>query len=562
MAYDLLIRNGIVIDGSGRPGVRADVAVHQGRIAEIGRIGGGARETIDADGLVVSPGFIDPHTHYDAQICWDRKMSCSPEHGVTSLVIGNCGVGVAPCRPEQREAAMRDLVSVEGMSYDVLKAGMTWDWESFPDYMRAVEQRGLAVNLGFLAPLTPFRFYVMGEASTERAATEDEAASIARLLGEAIEAGALGFSTTLFRQHIGFKGRPLACRLASREELALYCRTLRRLGKGVIEIAASQLPGVLSDEEFAMLEFLAEESGRPITWSAMIPMDDDPATAERTLERSAGLLARKVLPQTLSIICPLQFTLEDPFVFAPRAEWKQVFHRPVAEQIAILSDPSFRAAFRAGLATPDVLFRGDWNAVVAVEVANPALAYRLGRPISALAAEAGRDPVDLFLDMAIEDGLKTRFEVRQEHLEMRLANLVGDPRTLLGLGDGGAHVDMFCGASYSTHLLGAWVRERQALTLERAVQRMTSEPADFFGLTDRGRLAPGMMADIAIFDPATVGDARPTKAIRDLPGGGLRLVSEARGMEWVIVNGRILIERGRYRDELPGRVLRATKAPV
>ncbi len=557
MVHDLLVRNGTVIDGTGRPGYRADVAIHGGRIVEIGRITDAPRETIDADGLVVSPGFIDPHTHYDAQICWDTRLSCSPEHGVTSLVIGNCGVGVAPCRPEQREAAMRDLVSVEGMSYDVLTRGLSWDWESFPDYMRAAERRGLAINLGFLAPLTPFRFYVMGEESTTRAATKNEASRIAALLGEAVEAGALGFSTTLFRQHIGYKGRPLACRLASREELSLYCRTLRRLGKGVIEIAASQYPGTLSEEEFAMLEFLAEESDRPITWSAMIPMGDDLTTAERTLKRSAGLLARKVLPQTLCIVCPLQFTLNDPFVFAPRAEWKQIFHRSVSEQIAIFSDPSFRDAFRAGLGTPDVLFHGDWGTVVAVESDSPALADRLGCPISELAASTGGDPVDIFLDMAIEDGLKTRFEIRQEHLEMRLANLVGDPRTLLGLGDGGAHVDMFCGASYSTHLLGTWVRERQALTLERAVQRMTSEPADFFGLSDRGRLKPGMKADLAIFDPVTVGDARRAKPIRDLPGGGLRLVVEANGMEWVVVNGAVLLEHGTYRDGLPGQLLRS-----
>jgi N-acyl-D-aspartate/D-glutamate deacylase len=305
-----------------------------------------------------------------------------------------------------------------------------------------------------------------------------------------------------------------------------------------------------------MLDFLAAESDRPITWSAMIPMSDDPAIAEQTLERSAGLLARKVLPQTLCIVCPLQFTLNDPFVFAPRAEWKQVFHRPVAEQIALFSDPAFRAAFRAGLAVPDVLFRGDWSAVVAVESSSPALADRLGCPISEIAASRGMDPVDIFLDMAIEDGLRTRFEIRQEHLEIRLASLVGDSRTLLGLGDGGAHVDMFCGASYSTHLLGAWVRERQALTLERAIQRMTSEPADFFGLSERGRLTPGMMADLAIFDPETVGDARRAKPVRDLPGGGLRLVVEAKGMEWVVVNGKVLLKGGAYRDTLPGQILR------
>jgi N-acyl-D-aspartate/D-glutamate deacylase len=306
-----------------------------------------------------------------------------------------------------------------------------------------------------------------------------------------------------------------------------------------------------------MLQFLADESGRPITWTSMFPMGDDLASCERTLQRSAELRTRNVLPQTLCIICPLQFSLFDPFVFATRAEWKPVFHRTLAEQIAVYSNRDFRDAFRKGLSAPDVFFRGDWSNLTPVESASPALADRLGRSIGEIAAATGGDPVDLFLDMAIADGLQTRFEIRQEHLEAQMKDLVGDSRTLLGLGDAGAHVDMFCGASYSTHLLGTWVRERQALTLEHAVKRLTSEPADFLGLNDRGRLKPGMVADLAIFDPRTVGDARRAKSVRDLPAGGLRLVVEAQGMEWVIVNGTVLLEHGNYRDCLPGQLLRS-----
>ncbi len=556
MAYDLVIRGGTVVDGSGKPGYRADVAVHEGRIAEIGSIADSGRETIDAGGLVVAPGFIDPHTHYDAQICWDSRLTGSPEHGFTSLVVGNCGVGIAPCREDHREAAMRDLVSVEGMSLDVLTRGITWDWESFPDYMQAAMRRGTAVNLGFLAPLTPFRSFVMGEDATMRGADEAEAAQIAALLEEAMEAGALGIATTRYKQHIGYNGRPLACRLASREEWSLYCRTLRRLGRGVIEIAVSQDPGILSDDEFEMLEFLAEESGRPITWSSMFPMGGDIASCERTLERSAGLLAKKVLPQTLCIVCPLQFTLLDPFVFAARPEWRQIFHRPLQQQMAIYRDPAFRLEFREGLRMADVFFAGDWSMVAPVESSSPALKDRLGRSIAEIAAAAGRDPVDTFLDLALEDGLGTRFEIRQEHIEAGIGSLVGDPRTLLGLGDAGAHVDMFCGASYATHLLGTWVREKRALTLEHAVKRLTSEPADFLGLKDRGRLKPGMAADLAIFDPGTVGDAKRATPVRDLPGGGLRLTVEAMGMAWVIVNGSVLLEGGRYREGMPGQLLR------
>jgi N-acyl-D-aspartate/D-glutamate deacylase len=287
----------------------------------------------------------------------------------------------------------------------------------------------------------------------------------------------------------------------------------------------------------------------------MFPMGGNIEACERTLRRSEGLLARGVLPQTLCLVCPLQFTLLDPFVFAARAEWKPAFHRPVAEQIAFYSDAAFRDAFRKSLEVADVFFAGDWSVVAPVEFASPALAGRLGRSIAELARESGRDPVDVFLDLAIEDVLKTRFEIGQDHIEATVGGLVGDPRTLLGLGDAGAHVDMFCGASYTTHLLGAWVRERQALTLEHAVKRLTSEPADFLGLADRGRLAPGMAADIVVFDPATVGDGRRATAVRDLPGGGLRLVVEAKGIALVIVNGAVLLDSGRYRDVLPGRLL-------
>src|SRR3954453_8870589 len=227
MAYDLLIKNGTVIDGTGPPRRQADIAVKDGKIAEIGRIADGAAKVIDAAGAVVAPGFIDPHTHYDAQICWDPAISPSSWHGVTSVVMGNCGVGIAPCKPETREIAMKDLVNVEGIPFDVLNKGITWDWETFPEFMDAAAARNPSLNLAFIAPLTPFRHYVMGEASMERAATPEETARIAALIGEAVDKGALGFSSTTLNKHMGFEAKPLACRNASREELAAYCQQLK-----------------------------------------------------------------------------------------------------------------------------------------------------------------------------------------------------------------------------------------------------------------------------------------------------------------------------------------------
>src|SRR5437868_6692052 len=269
MAYDLLIKNGTVIDGSGAPRRQADVAVTDGRIAEIGKISEAATRVIDADGRVVAPGFIDPHTHYDAQICWDPAISPSSWHGVTSVVMGNCGVGIAPCRPETREVAMRDLVNVEAIPFEVLNAGITWDWVTFPEFLDAADRRGSALNLGFIAPLTPFRHWVMGEASLERAATAEETARISDLLGEAVDAGAFGFSTTVLNQHLGHQGRPLACRNASRDELTAYCGVLKERQKGAIEIALTQTVGLMNDQEEELLAMLLAESRRPVTFLAL-----------------------------------------------------------------------------------------------------------------------------------------------------------------------------------------------------------------------------------------------------------------------------------------------------
>src|SRR5208282_3403809 len=271
MAYDLLIKNGTIVDGTGAPRFRADVAVAGDRIAAIGKISEGAKRTIDASDLIVAPGFIDPHTHYDAQICWDPLLSCSSWHGVTSVVMGNCGVGIAPCKPETREIATWDLVNVEGIPFDVLAKGTTWDWQSFPEFMDAAERRGSGLNLGFLAPLTPFRHMVMGEESMERAARPEERIKIKALLKEAVGAGAVGFSLTRVRQHIGYQGRPLACRLADREELKAYANALRELDKGTIEIALNQDLAIVTDEEAELLDFMLTESARPVTWLGLAP---------------------------------------------------------------------------------------------------------------------------------------------------------------------------------------------------------------------------------------------------------------------------------------------------
>ena len=553
MEFDLLIRNGTVIDGTGAARVRADVGIAGGRIAAIGRLDGSAKTVIDADSLIVAPGFVDPHTHYDAQLFWDPMLTCSSWHGITTVVTGNCGVGLAPVRPSARETVMWDLVNLEAIPYEALEQGLAWDWESFPDYMNAAERRGSGVNLAFLAPLTPFRHYVMGEASLDRAATPDETAAIAELLKGAVAAGAVGFSTTNATAHIGFRGRPIACVQASRDELAAYARVLKQAGRGAIEIALGSAGTGVNDDDYALVDMLLAESGAPVTFLALIKHFDKPEAHIAMMDRVAGLIDRGAKPQMHSTNLVSDLNLRNPYMLSSFPSWHPLFNQPVETQTQIYRDPDFRRRFRAELETIRG-FHADFTMVWVNHAARPDFQRLIGKSVESIAAERGADPLDLFIDLALEDDLNleytaVRFGIPEEY--------IGDPRTLIGLSDGGAHVAILCNAGYTTEMLGDLVRERGLLSLELAIKRLTSEPADFFGLTDRGRIALGLAADLAIFDPATVGSnsARPEPR-NDLPGGGRRMVVPARGMEYVIVNGKVLLAHGEPAGSLPGRVLR------
>ncbi|MEN9727373.1 MAG: hypothetical protein RL434_1739, partial [Pseudomonadota bacterium] len=553
-------KNGTVVDGTGAPRQQADIGVKDGIIVDVGKVSGSAARTIDASDLIVAPGFVDPHTHYDAQICWDDITTPSCWHGVTTVVMGNCGVGIAPCRPETREIAAWDLVNVEAIPFDVLSKGVTWDWETFPQYMDAAERRGSGLNLGFLAALTPFRHYVLGEESMERAATAEETAKISGLLREAMEAGAMGFTSTFAGQHIGYQGRPLACRLASDAELKSYSNVLRDLGRGAIEIALTNEVSVLDPREYELLDMLLTESGRPVTWLALLNREDNPEAPQRTLREAADLLKRGALPQVTCRPMMTQIDLRKPFLFANMPCWNPAFNRPPEEQAQLYRDQKFRDAFREALKVPKI-FTGDWSRAIIHEVANPALQPLLGRNVESVARERGKDPMDTFLDLALEDNLEMQFTYELFNSdESRIPELIKDPRTIIGLSDGGAHVDMFCDAGYCTYLLGTWVRDREVMSLEHAVKRITTEPAALFGIRNRGRIAPGLAADFAIFDLARVGSGKRGEMRNDLPGGGRRLVVPARGIEYTIVNGTPLFEAGRDTGARPGQVLRSGRA--
>jgi N-acyl-D-aspartate/D-glutamate deacylase len=542
-----LLRNASLVDGTGSPARPADVVVDGDRIAAVQGPGeadaGGADEVVDLDGLVLAPGFIDVHTHYDAQVLWDGDLTPSSWHGVTSVVMGNCGFGVAPTRPEHREVVVRTLENVEGMSMEALEAGIDWCFESFPDYLRAVEARPTRLNVAAFVGHSPLRLFVVG--GEERPATEAEVAEMRRLLREAIEAGAIGFSTSRQPAHQGAWGRPVPSRFADVDEVYALASVLGELGKGVIQ--ASIGPGLFVDQ----FSDLAVRNGVPVTWTALVARADRPGAALRTVERSAALPG-EVYPQIACRPIVMQVSMTDPTPLAEVDEWKEVLARPRAERAALYADAAWRDRARdATLAA----WAHRWPKTSVEETATHRDA--VGVPLDRLAAERGTTPFDLLLDLALADGMATRFRIVLDNDgDDEVGDLLADQRTLLGLSDAGAHATQLCDACYSTHLLGHWVRERGALGLEEAVWRLTGHPHEAFRIPERGLVRPGWFADLVAFDPAAVG-CTPVERVHDQPGGADRLVVRSTGVEDVWVNG----VRTRAGGEdvpaaTPGRLLR------
>jgi len=553
-SYDLLIRGGDILDGSGSPARRGDVAIRDGRIAALGEVSGSARETLDASGCAVAPGFVDIHTHYDAQIFWDRLLSISPWHGVTSVVMGNCGFGIAPTRAEHRDLILRTLENVEGMSLAALHAGVGEDWpfESFPEYLDAIEARGSAIHVGALIGHTPLRMYVMGEESTEREATPDEIARMRAIVKEALAAGAVGFATSKAPTHVGYGGRPVPSRQASFEEVLELAGSLREVGHGVTQCTVGA--GLFIPQ----LAELQRATGRTVSWTALLQGMFPDALLQSTLDthqqfQSEGV---DVFPQVSCRPLVVEFQFKAPFPFESLAIFKEVSAADPAGKRRLYADPAWRQQFRdkAG----DGVLTGSWSDMQITECASaPELAER---PVAEVAAERGVHPADLVLDLSLADDLEARFRMPVANTdESTVAELLRHPATVLGLSDAGAHASQLCDACAPTHLLGHWVREKGVLTLEEAVRQLTSATADHFGLQGRGRLAEGLPADVCVFDPDTVG-CSPLRRVRDLPAGADRLVSDAEGVRAVIVEGTPVRLDGKDAVDpegpLPGRVLR------
>lgn len=561
MAYDLLIKNAKICDGSGAPVYGGAVAVTGGKIAAVGHVSGSARREINADGLVLAPGFIDIHTHYDAQISWDPLLTSSCWHGITTVLMGNCGVGVAPCRPTERGVLAWDLVNVEAMPYEVLLHGVSWEWESFPEYMAAIERRGLGLNAGFLVPLSALRFYVMGEAASERAATPAEIQRMTQLFREAMEAGAYGFSLSLIPRHIGYQGKPLASRLASKDELGALGRVMRELRKGVIEVALLRQAGVLGDEELDVLLHLAHESQRPVTWLALIHMPDMPGACEQMHARVQPFMQNglRIPPQVNPRPVTQFYTLRNPFLFSEMPSWKGAFNRTVEEQVALYRSAQFRQAFREDLkAGRGLLFRGQWDRIHVTRVETEQNKQFLNASIQEIAARVHKDPLETLMDLAVEERTALGVTVSIINADPEaVGGLLTLPNVLIGLSDAGAHVDQHCEAGVPTYVLHEWVQKRQVLTLEEGVRRITSELADFLDLKTKGRVAVGMDADLVLFDPTTVRPC-PPEWVNDLPGGRPRLVERAEGIAYTLVRGEVLFAHNEYQGGLPGRVVRST----
>jgi len=559
--FDLLIENARICDGTGAPSTMGSLAVKDGRIAAIGPLKGEAAfEKIDALGAVLAPGFIDPHTHYDAQLAWDPTVSCSPLHGVTTVTIGNCGVGVAPVRPESRDIVMQDLVGVEGIPFDVMKAGIDWQWESYGEYLDVLDRSALSINVAGLVALTPLRHYVLGEDSFERAAAPAEVERMAAIFSEALDAGAFGFSTTVSLSHSGARGRPIACRNAGQAELSALARTLRSAGKGVIELAVESSGwNLINDEEVALLKLLAAESRRPMTFLAVLAVPGQPGFHDKTFAKleALGELKSLVMPQTSPRPIVSRCDLRTATLFSMYRSWAPALGQDIDRQIEVYRSPAFRDDFLSELRARNRAYQ--ISRMVVLDVADPALARHVGRSVGEIAEEQGQRPIDVFLDIGIRDRLATQFQAAIANFDQDgLERLITDDRVLVGLSDGGAHNDVLCDAGYATAMLDIWVHQRKALTLEKAVSKLTGVPARFLGLHDRGRLAPGMRADLALFDPDTV-CAKPPHFVSDLPGGARRLIASAAGVKATIVAGRKVCLDGQYTGERPGRVLRCGK---
>ncbi|RPH78326.1 MAG: hypothetical protein EHM88_16185 [Candidatus Rokuibacteriota bacterium] len=570
MAFDLVIKNGVVIDGSGLPRYRADVGVRNGRIASIGRIRESARQVIDAEGRVVAPGFVDGHTHMDAQIFWDPLGTCSCWHGITSVVMGNCGFTLAPCADKDKQLVMRNLERAEDISADAMNVGIEWSWTTFREYLDTIERLPKGINYSGYLGHSALRTYVMGERAFDGAAREDDLRAMEAELRDAIQAGAIGFTTSRSVSHETPDRRPVASRMATWDEVRRLVGVMGDLNAGIFELAgesfdrSDKVDPAKRRDYHVRLRDLAVESGRPITFG-LFSRKDAPGVYKdyvNLLDETAaagGRMFAQVHSRALSAV--LSFRTQLPFDKLP--VWKEIRRLPLAEQRAKFSDPALRAQLvqaakaryegseaRGTEARPAVF---DWIFVMES-------VHDTHRSVAEIAGERNCDPVQAMIDLGLETDFNVFFlqPIANEDQEIAL-DLMRLPRAVVTFSDSGAHVSQLMDSSLQTHLLAHWVRERQAFTLEQAVRMLTLVPATQWGFADRGLVREGMAADLVVFDPDTIAAEMP-EVVHDLPAGAKRLTQRCRGIAATVVNGEVLLRDGKHTGALPGRLLRGPLA--
>jgi N-acyl-D-aspartate/D-glutamate deacylase len=559
---DVRIEGGRIVDGTGAPAREGDVGIREGRIVALGDVDEPSRHRIDASGRVVCPGFVDVHTHYDAQVFWDGTLSPSCYHGVTSVVGGNCGFSIAPLSPDAGEYLMRMLARVEGMPLESLQAGVPWDWRSFGEYLERLEGR-LAVNAGFMVGHSALRRVVMGERAVGHEATPEELEAMLALLRTSLGEGGLGFSSTISPTHNDGEGQPVPSRHASREELLALAGALRDFPGTTLEF----LPGVgvFDEEKKALMSDLSLAANRPLNWNVLAPAAANREMVEAQLsatdyarERGAEVVALTV-PQAMQV----RLNLVGGFVFDALPGWADLFQQPLAERKRLLADPDYRRKLDEGAKSEGAgLLRGiaRWEKMrIAETFADANQAYR-GLTVGEVAEATGRTPFDAMIDVALADDLRTSFMPpssgdRPEDWQARGRAWLDD-RTVVGASDAGAHLDMIDTFALSTQVLGNGVRRHGVVGLEEGVRQLTDVPARLYGLRDRGRLHVGMRADVVVFDPDTI-DCGPTYTRFDLPAGAGRLYADAAGIDHVLVNGVEIVQKGEHTGALPGTVLRS-----
>ena len=554
---DLVIRNALIVDGLGNAPWHGDLGVQDGRIAFVGEATGGGRRELDAEGRALAPGIIDNHTHYDAQVTWDPTLAPSPALGVTTTVIGNCGFTIAPCRPEHRDLTLRHLTHVEGMSLDALRRGVRWEFESFREYLDMLEGEGVVPNVAAFVGHSSVRSWVMGDDAVKRAATAEEVAAMRAVVLDGLRAGAVGFATSTSPAHNGEGGTPMPSRLADEQELRALVGAVGEAGRGVFMLTKG------GQTRMELLESLARDTGRPVIVAALLHNRTNPDGVFADMRAIAAARARghRLYGAVSACVLSFDFTLADPYPLEALEAWQPALTAKPEALRGILADPTFRSAVKAELERPATfrLFNGEWHEIFVVETRDQRHRWMEHQPLDELARAAGKHPLDLMLDLALDENLKTVFVATTLNSdEEAVGRLLTDEHSLISLSDAGAHLTFFCDAGYGLHVLGHWVRDRRLMPIEAAVRKLTSEPADLFGMKDRGRLAPGAQADLLLFDPATVGRG-PKERVFDLPGGAPRLTTPARGVYGVWVNGvQVADAAGILKDcGRPGKLLRA-----